>query len=435
MNTRITASTVNRRYLTNLQRNFQRKNLTEQNIIAQRKFTRASQSPADAVRALKNRKAMSEVETYQKNLETAAGIYDSAESAVRQISSIIQTLQGELIAAAHGTYNVETDKQILGEKIENLANQMVQLMNTNLADRRMFGGVNNAMQAYSIRDGMVYFNGISVNTYNDPTMFPYTTTSYLDAGLGLSFLNDGYTVDPQSAIPVTFNGAAILGSGYGGATYNLELNNLTEGTEYSLRIELGKNQQDISFQPVFIDDDDNPGERVIDRAATVSAINRLLDSNFGIGVVKMLDAGTFVANTALGVDLTVSNAPGAVSKAPMSEVLSGFPQNIIQLTLDAAKSVRAGTDDLTALYADLIFKSGSFLSLSIASIGSNQAFIEFNQERLLNNMLGFQTLENQIEGADFAEETTNWKMLEAIYNASLQMATSTVPMSIFNFMR
>ncbi|MCL2071825.1 MAG: flagellar hook protein, partial [Oscillospiraceae bacterium] len=82
-----------------------------------------------------------------------------------------------------------------------------------------------------------------------------------------------------------------------------------------------------------------------------------------------------------------------------------------------------------------IFAAGSSLSLAIASIGTEQSFIEFNQERLINNMFTLQQRENELEYADMGEEMTTQKILEMIYNATLQMSATTIPMSIFNFMR
>ncbi|MCL2634422.1 MAG: hypothetical protein FWD34_07925 [Oscillospiraceae bacterium] len=507
---RITGSTVIRRYVNNLERNFYKKNQSENRITSERRYTRASQSPLEAVKALKVRKAMSEVETYQRNLETAAGIYDTAQHAVVQISGILQNVQEKLIAAAHGTYAVHPDKQILATEIEESASEMVRLMNLIVADRRIFGGVNNEEQAYKIEDGIVFYNNVPVNRHQDPTAFPFSTTSFLDAGLGMAFL-DPYTIDPQTAIPVTFNGAEILGSGLGGNLYTLdfsafgnsvstfgfdssldvftfdaEVNGLagtiiidnTSGTPvvggslapfvtvtedagrliisstdnantlsvtnsagapgfaattdtvsdvervYSFVVTLGNNRQEINIQV-------EPGD-------TEEIIrNKINTELFAAGygdTVRLTESGMFVSRASPLTEFTIADNPN-LQQSLITEQPSGYPLNIIQLTLDAAKSARAGTDDQTALYADLLFASQSFLSLSIAKIGSEQKFIEFNQERLDNNLLSLKEQQNLLEFVDLGEEATRWKMLEMIYNATLQMSVTTVPQSIFNFMR
>jgi flagellin-like hook-associated protein FlgL len=511
---RITSSASVRRYINSLHQNFRRKNDAESRIIANRKFTRASQNPMDAARALRNRKAMSEVATYQRNLEVAKGIYDAAEGAVQQISGIMQDLQQALIRGATGTYTLE-QKEIIALEIDSLAEQMVRLMNLVQADRRIFGGVENSNRPpYDIRNGVVFFNGEPVNRYQDPSLFPNARTSFLDVGLGLAWL-DEYTIDPQTAIPVTFNGAAILGSGVSGTNYILDFDVLASSVNaFSFAPEPGENYEfnvvfnnvapmttfsftgsvadlqdelDVAFglgnvvaeqigDDVIIRsnnpslslnvalDSSSPDTTAVTRVSenithevivtlgseqrtvrfttgatdsdTIANLNASLASAFGGGRVVVGNSGMFFTTDMIN-QLSV-HAPDASNLAGIGgikETPGGFPRNIIQLTLDAAISVRNGTDSLTARYADMIFASQSYLSLSIAAIGSEQAFIEFNQERLMNNMTSLKELENHLEYPDFGFEIMNQKMLEMIYNATLQLSAATIPMSIFNFMR
>jgi len=426
---RITNSIANRRYISGLERNFYKKNETENKIINNRKYTRASQSPMEAVSALKVRKAMAEIETYQSNLSDAADIYNSAESAVRQISGIIQNVYEKLIQGASGTYDVKTDKQIIAEEIDAMGEEMVRTMNLIVADRRIFGGVNDSTLAFKIDAGCVFFNNTPVNRYSDPSLFPDGKTSYIDAGMGMTFL-DEYNIDPQTVIPVTFNGAQILGCGLDSQKYSLNLNQIdfstlpAGGVTHSIIVTLGNEKKKIDFN---VD---------VDEPTTLDNLSEALTSVFGDSVSINSD-GVFTWPKNLG-ELSVYSDPDAL-KAGQPDIITatpyGYPKNIIQLTLDAAKCLRSGDDDQTALYADLLFAAQSSLSLSIAKIGSDQSFIEFNQERLEGNILSLKERQNNLEFPDLAEESTNWKMFEMIYNASLQLSSSTIPMSIFSFMR
>ena len=432
---RITNTEVHRKYISGLHRNYRRHSDSQNRVISQRKFTRASQNPLEAAKALKNRKAISEVETYKKNLETAAGIYSAAEEAVRGISGIMQTLQEKLIAGAHGTFNVETDKQIIAEEIDHLANQMVRLMNLIIADRRIFGGVNNSSQAYEIKGGppggTVFFNGVDVNMHSDPSAFPFGEDSFLDAGLGMKFFDDGYTIDPQSAIAVTFNGAKILGCGM--RLVNPSVVDVTSYTGFDIS----------SISTALVPPVDGMTQRTFTGVTVNGAVTNVVVTRNGDGVLTVDNPNLAVLNNGDGTfsiharasTVSLSMPVGTLSTHQINMPGGDFSNNIIQLTLDAAKSVRAGTDDLTALFADLVFAAGSSLSMAIASLGTEQAFIEFNQERLTNNMFTLLQRENELEYIDIGEELINQKILEMIYNATLQISASTIPMSIFNFMR
>lgn len=111
----------------------------------------------------------------------------------------------------------------------------------------------------------------------------------------------------------------------------------------------------------------------------------------------------------------------------------GYSNNIIQLVLDAAKALRDGDTDLVARYADLLYAAQSSLSVAIAELGTNDQFIEFNQNRIDDIQLNLSDQQNELEYTDIPTEITRWKMLDLIYNATLQMGTQIIPMSIFNY--
>lgn len=111
----------------------------------------------------------------------------------------------------------------------------------------------------------------------------------------------------------------------------------------------------------------------------------------------------------------------------------GDSKNIIQITLDAAQAVREG-DKIKAMdYIDKLRAAQTSVSVAHADIGNKQEYIEYNTNRLTNNMETLLEQQNNLEGTDMGAETTNWKTLEAIYNVSLQFASSVIPMSIFQF--
>jgi flagellar hook-associated protein 3 FlgL len=71
---------------------------------------------------------------------------------------------------------------------------------------------------------------------------------------------------------------------------------------------------------------------------------------------------------------------------------------------------------------------------SITNIGSKESFIEFNINRITDSNTSLMETQNTLEATDMAEATMTQKIYELSYNASLQMASQMVPMSIFNFM-
>lgn len=426
---RITSGTVTRRYLRNLELNYSGKNESENKIASNKKFTRASQNPINAAKALKVRKAMSELSDYKSNLNTAKSIYETAESAVMTCSELIQNSYEKLVYGADGTLG-DAEDEILADTLEQFGEEMIKTMNLVVADRKIFGGVNNQTLAFTVEDNAsgktVKYNGVSVNEYQEPSMFPQSSASYSDIGIGMTLLEDG-TIDPQSALQVTFNGAEVMGCGLKSKINTFDLANMYG--EYSLDVTVGETKKTIAFTA----------------DGTADSINEALAEAFGDGNLTVGESGV-LTNNILGSgsgSVTVANTPlldpsdanyTEYEQANIQVTPTGYSDNIIQLVYDAAACLRSHDKLGAAKFADQLFASQTNLSLSIAGIGNREEFIDFNLERLTNNEYSLSEQQNDLEGADLGVEITNWKVMEAIYNATLQMSTSVVPMSIFNFM-
>lgn len=428
---RVTSSTIVRRYVRNLESNLTKKNGYENQIASGMQFTRASQNPINASRALKVRKALAELSDYKDNLETSKSIYETAESAVMNVSNIIKNCYEQLIYGANGTQG-DNEDEILASSLEKLAEEMVQSMNVVVADRRIFGGTNNTGMAFAIEDSasgkVVKYNGVSVNTYQDASMFPYSTTSYSDIGIGMSKLGDG-SIDPQSALPVTFNGAEIMGCGLDKKITTLDLENMTG--DYSFDVTVGNVKKTIAF---------SAGS---DAESTADNINEALEAVFGNSNITVASNGVVSNNMLSGESVTVENTPLLdpgnanyvdYSQADIQVTPTGYSNNIIQLVFDAAACLRSGDKLGAAKYADALFGAQTNLTLTIANIGNNEDFIDFTLDRLTNNQYSLYERQNTLEAYEPETAITNWKVMDAIYNATLQMSASVVPMSIFNFM-
>ncbi|MDR1754434.1 MAG: flagellar hook-associated protein FlgL [Eubacterium sp.] len=429
---RITGNTVVRRYLSNLQRNFSEKNKVENQIASNRGYNRASQNPIDAAKALKVRKAMAELKTYEYNLNTAKGIYETAESSVMQVSELIQSTYEKLIYGANGTQG-DTEDEIIADSIRTFADEMVRLLNTTVADRTIFGGTMNKQAPFEIKGDTVYYHDVAVNDFQNPSFFPNSGSSYTDIGIGMYMGEDG-RIDQQSALQVTFNGVEVMGCGLQSKTTTLNLEDMVGG-EYSLDVYIGNQKKTISF---FGGSDNEDTANIINDALEEALGGRQVEVDFETGVLFSRISGD--------PDVTIMNTPLLdeenvnyieYDQAEISNVAMGFSNNIIQLTLDSAKCLERHDKTGAAQFADALFAIQTNLSLSIADIGNKEEFIDFNLERITNNIFSLSEQQNELEGTGSdhqAEEITIWKVMESVYNASLQISASVVPMSIFNFM-
>ena len=593
---RIAGNTTRRNFLRNYEMNSTSKFESEQKISTGRQFQRASESPINAAKALRVRKSMADLETHQRNLESASSIYQVAENSLLTVSSLIQNTYEKLVQGAHGTYN-QNDMDIIADEIEQYAQEMVQIMNVDVADRKIFGGVNNETNAFEIHGTIgsqyVTYNGIPVNADSDPLSFPQSEMSFLDIGIGMSVDGSTNRIDDQTALPITFNGVGCTGCGVTQRSVKINLETILPGESYKLDVSVGAKKETIEFiggdtvedtiesinealseafmvtpqvdesgEILYVDNlegyeetklypyvnaeitngalnlesmtseeyyslevTSNGMTRVIefegadDVNLTLTNIRTALEEEFGEYAPKIFSDGQFidkngglceVSNTSdyanssyivSGEDIDYAAAKegetysfnlngtkvtfkgGATpeeSLANVNEALSsglsfgtsnvpyindesgllvfdnseaviyvdnakdadhsveysstgGYSKNIMQLVLDAAGYLREGDQDMVARYADLIYAAQAPLSVAIADLGTNDQFIEFNETRIENTLLNLSDKQNDLEITDLPSEITNYKVLETIYNATLQMGAQMIPMSIFNY--
>lgn len=209
---RVTQNQMTRLYLRNSNTALTNMNNLNNRILTQRKFTRASQDSVSASKAMIIRRNLQKNEMYSTNLDTAEGIYSTAEKALLSISSISTTISDSIIEGANGT-NGPDEKKIVANQIRNLAKEMLSQINSEYADRKLFGGTNNASTpfVYDETTKTLTFNGVDINS-SSLSDFPKTKEISLDIGLGLQFDADG-NVDKQTVMNIALNGAEILGYG------------------------------------------------------------------------------------------------------------------------------------------------------------------------------------------------------------------------------
>lgn len=434
---RVANATITRNYVKNLEKNYSLKYKSEQKISSHRQFMQASECPAQAASAMRVRKAIANLNNYQENLKTADSIYSSAESSIMAISEIIQTTYEKCIEAANGTSSdVHTHApdqlEMIATGVEEYADEICRLMNLTVADRRIFGGINNDEKAFEIDWGEKYsvvkYNGVAVDTYSDPAMFPHGLTSYCDIGLGMQVGDDG-RIDEQSALKLTFNGVECTGCGKEPTTGYIDLESVEENNWYRLELTIGNEGDELKTYNIDF-------QGGADAAETRANINAELDKIDEFqGKISVYEHGTIV-NGLNGKQIKLVDKSTDISATSVLNVENqgkAYSSNVIQSILDAASYIRSGDGEEIAKYADHIYALQTKISLTLSDIGNTERFIEFNQERITNNLENLTGRQNDLESTDFPSETTTWKMLGSIYSATLQMSGSVIPQSIFQF--
>lgn len=504
---RITNSTLLRNYDRNLKRISTAKYASENKIYSGRQYTRASQSPLKAAKALTVRKQLWHTEQYKENLDVADKFYTEAETSLLQISESLANVRETIIYACNSTKDESIDLNILAEQLETKAKEMVSIFNTNSAERAIFGGESNSAEPFTIqydengRAVMALYHGVPVNAMSDASGYPYSKDVYMDIGIGM-VINENQEIDPQSVLKISFNGASVSGCGFEGSNKNLStlnIKSLNQGVDADNTIRItasgktvtvsfkGRNTNDIQKA---IDDAFNKagvaGPKISEKGELTMAdgskaeisetpyidLEKLTNGKaysfdiYANGKKKTINftAGATAADSMKNIQdklneefkkekntptiaedgsITVKNNAGENSQVYLSKSDGGdapvfkngdtYSNNYIQVTLDAAAALRRGDIEYANACIDRIVSSSENLLVEIADLGNAEEYIEFNTNRFDTRELNLKDRQKSLEATDLESEITLMKTYEAIYNACLQMSSSIIPNSIFNY--
>ncbi len=425
---RITNSTVLRNYDRNLKRLAKNKFASEQKIYTGREFTRASESPLNAAKALTVRKQLSRTVQYKENLEVADKFYTEAETSMLQISEQLATIRETLIYACNTTNDEGVDLQILSQQLDTYAREMVSILNTNSAERTIFGGESNAEQPFSLMFGddgyatEVLYHGVPINSFDDCNDFPYSNEVYVDIGLGMVIDQKTQKIDPQTGLRVSFNGAELTGCGSDASKASIDLAALEDNKDYSIDILVNGERKTITFQAGATEAENQAAmQDAIDEAFSKSKIVPTVNAD-----------GTITAPNDMKV-YVVSSA-GAENTAVVDNEY-GYSGNYIQITIDAARALKEGNVGYANGCIDKIVTASENLLVEIANLGNMEEFITFNSERYDTRELNLKDRQDSLEASDLEYEITLYKTYEALYNACLQMSSAVIPNTIFSYIR
>lgn len=137
---RITNTMMRNNSLLNMQKNKVAYNKYLEQYNTQKKIQRPSDDPTIAVRALKYRTTLVEIEQYQSNIKDATAWMDATESYMKNINGRMEDMITYCTQAATGTYSAEDRKDIVAQLKQYAEYIYEQNANADYAGRYLFTG-------------------------------------------------------------------------------------------------------------------------------------------------------------------------------------------------------------------------------------------------------------------------------------------------------
>lgn len=395
---RITQNGMKRQYLRNSNSALERMNSINNRILTERKFMRASDDSTAAANAMIIRKSLSNLDMYEDNLKKVQALYNSAESHLSTLTSTVSKTITQVIYGINGDKS-QTERNIIAGELEQFAEQMRTELNEVYADRRIFGGTNNNDVSFTFDTAtrQVSYNGVPVSAEiiekDDGSGGKTYSFGFKDGVVSpITYDDDENAVIPTPKLPADVSATLTAD----------QITDYEEGRLKSYDLYPGS-------QPIYVD--------------------------VGIGIKYDFDDPNDLTTAKVNPDTAMNITLNGVDMTGCGTDQDGDSLNVIQLAYDAAEAMRNGDVKTCNRLIDKLHNAEEEVLISITEFGAKSESINFHLTKIDNDRYNLQVQQKDIEAADLTKEITDFKSAQAAYNATLQMGSSVIPNSIFDFIR
>lgn len=397
---RVTQMMLSNSSLRHINQGYNRLASIQDQLATGKKITRASQDPVVAMKGMRYRTQVTEVEQFKRNLGEVYNWMNSADAALDQGTEALRRIRELATQAANDSYNAE-ERANIGKEIQQLREHLQSLANTKNSNKYIFNGTDTTNPPI-----------IDINQMN----------------LGLESLFDG-TVTDANSVEIIYD-SKVFKQVY------------SEGGKQIF--------QDVrQTSPVYGDADfdekavqliiDQSGNRVIFSApnqaydANNPASEAVLKKNVRKNDVILANQDAVSINTQAveiellkGVAIPVNITPGNI----FNNALFG---DILRLE-HALKDPAVNGVDLTG-YIDNMYGHIDQFVAERAELGARVNRAEMMENRLMDQEIGANRMMSDNEDADIEKVIMDLTMQESVHRAALAVGARIIQPSLLDFLR
>lgn len=216
---RVTQSMMYKSFISNMQSTLGAYMESNMQGASQKKINRPSDDPAGMALVLNSRRSIDETTQLQRNVDTAQGWLNLADSTLTQVSTTITSIKALAEQAATGTMTPENRLQV-STQLRQLFGQLLNLSNMQFEGNSIFAGHKYNQPAFE--------EALAVNTM-DPALenINYTVTGKLERSMMVRFTNTGSEV-VGGPNPISYSWSNDGGNTWNNATLNAGENTIAQ---------------------------------------------------------------------------------------------------------------------------------------------------------------------------------------------------------------
>lgn len=494
---RITNRMMINNSLANINVNKNQMNTMDTQLSTQKKISRPSEDPIIAIRALRFRSSLNEIEQYlRKNIPDARSWMSVTEGAMDQANDIIDDLYEKCNHGATDTL-ATSERKIIAESLSQLKEGFYAQGNVDYAGRYVFTGfktdssltyqtdseaanhfytITQNFTGEDIRSAVAYTNTIDIDSANDATLMPDDIASNMPKTETIHKIMLGYSGIEQTG----FTNLTAGGTSYA-VTQTTDTNAVPGADEVLVNSETGelilgdnvfnalKNSEDISFtydKSEFSKGDVKPEHyfTCVDKSADDTADKTDTDKHieytyerqdidYTINYAQKLKVNTQADEAFsiyLGRDIdnivnavqVVNDAEDKIAKLKDMKNQDAYKADDAQERIDALLEAAQKEYDLAADQMQKAFDAGNTifqkyeqqLASAIADVGNRTTRLKLTESRLTEQETSVKELKSKNEDVDLEDVVVNYSSAELVYNASLSSASKVVRQSLLDFL-
>ncbi|NEU30259.1 flagellar hook-associated protein 3 [bacterium LRH843] len=396
---RVTQMMLSQSSLRYINQGYERLGTIQDQMNSGKKITRPSQDPVVAMKGMRYRTQVTEIEQFKRNLGEAFNWMDTAESALDQGTESLKRIRELATQAANDTNNTG-ERGNIAKEVQQLREHLQSIANTKNSNKFIFNGTDTTNPPVIDIEKM----NVSLESLFDGTNDP----------ISIELIYDGKVFKQVHAD----NGNLI----YQDASQTSPVHGDVDFDETAIQLIVGENGSKVSFHEPNRAYDEND-------TASKTVIKKELRTNDVVATNKdavSINTQTVEIELLKGVSIPVNVNPGNV----FNNALFG---DIIRLE-QALQDPTVKGEDLTA-YIDNMYGHIDQFVAERAELGARINRAEMMENRLMEQEVSAKRIMSNNEDADLEKVIIDLTIQESIHRLALATGARIIQPSLMDFLR
>ncbi|WP_379965602.1 flagellar hook-associated protein FlgL [Ectobacillus sp. sgz5001026] len=139
---RITQQMMSNQFIQSYQKSVEATGKLQQQIASSKRIEKPSDDPYGTVQSLSYQSTLNEIDQYQKNAQDGITMAEATDTAIGQVTSILQRVRELTVQGSTDSYS-DADRKNMATEIKSLQQELGNVANTTLGNRYLFSGTDN----------------------------------------------------------------------------------------------------------------------------------------------------------------------------------------------------------------------------------------------------------------------------------------------------